>query len=158
MAFFSEITPDKYTQIMLYMKDDTPLYKALLDTPDQINNCYLMISALRVKRGQSIIQNPFNEYICIAEELNNSLSVLNYYDENDFDNIENICLTIWYLVKFKQYSKGIEIFTLVPNFDINNMRKIAEERIKSKLAIFRNNNFDLNQLETTFNEFVHIVG
>ena len=38
------------------------------------------------------------------------------------------------------------------------MRKIAEERIKSKLTIFRNNDFDLNQLETTFNEFVQIVG
>lgn len=135
MAFFSDITHDKYTQIMEYLKEGTPLCNLLLKSNNQMHSCHLAISVIRFKSGLENIANPFDYTLCTDTEINEVSLLLEQYDESDYDNIVNISLTIWYLAKVKQYKKGIYILSFFTT-NTEEMEIQAFERISSKLSIF----------------------
>jgi len=136
MAFFSDITDDKYNQIMEYLKDGTPLSQLLLKSDNQMHSCFLTISAMRSKSGLEHIPNPFDNSIVTSHEINQTLHNLEQYDESDYDNILNICLTIWYLAKLKKYKMGIDIIQNMYEINVLEMEKLAMERINTKLEVF----------------------
>jgi hypothetical protein len=164
---------------MDYLREGTPLGDLLLKSDKQMQKCYLVISAIRYIRGLSAIPDPFGTftlnldeiqripgglapevetlYYGACEGLQQIIPLLSGYNESDLNNIYNICLTIWYLAKIKVYNKGIDIFRGLPNYDVANMERLADERTRTKLAVF-NDNFDFSQMASELDDDVIVVG
>jgi hypothetical protein len=142
---------------MDYLREGTPLGDLLLKSDNQMQKCYLVISAIRFKRGLTTILDPFEVFVSALDEIQQVIPLLTEYDENDLNNIYNICVTIWYLAKIKVYSKGIDNFRELPNFDVANMEKLADERVRAKLAVF-NDNFDFSQMASELDDYIEVVG
>jgi hypothetical protein len=117
-----------------------------IPSPSKETKCYFVICALRTRSRKDILPNPFNPTTFTETDVSPFIQLLSdqNYDDDDYQNILDIIIAIWYVIKLIHYTTHDVIYQTMTilGYSSQDILQIADEKIREKLDIF--SSVDLN--------------